>query len=287
VISHTSVQRYKESKQSLPEIARELGVDAVIEGTVMRSGDRVRITAQLIDARTDQHLWAEAYERDFRDILDLQSEVAQQIADQVGVNLTVVDRANLARTTVVNPVAYEAFLRGRFYEDKLNCTGFRQGLQYYERAIVEDPTFTRAYVGASDVYYNLGDWGCMPQAEAFTKSRAAAMKAIELDPNSASARAHLADLDFTAEWNWPKAGQEYLQAISLDPNDAGIHSSYAVFLVAMGKRDQAIAELKKAHSIDPVSEITNMLSTYVLYLAHQYDQALDQGAHLRTKKDAR
>lgn len=277
VISHTSVQRYKESKQSLPEIARELGVDAVIEGTVMRSGDRVRITAQLIDARTDQHLWAEAYERDFRDILDLQSEVAQQIADQVGVNLTVVDRANLARTTVVNPVAYEAFLRGRFYEDKLNCTGFRQGLQYYERAIVEDPTFTRAYVGASDVYYNLGDWGCMPQAEAFTKSRAAAMKAIELDPNSASARAHLADLDFTAEWNWPKAGQEYLQAISLDPNDAGIHSSYAVFLVAMGKRDQAIAELKKAHSIDPVSEITNMLSTYVLYLAHQYDQALDQG----------
>jgi TolB-like protein len=277
VISHTSVQRYKESKQSLPEIARELGVDAVIEGTVMRSENRVRITAQLIDARTDQHLWAEEYERDFHDILNLQSEVAQEIAGQVGVNLTVVERANLARTSLVNPAAHEDYLRGRFYEDKLSCTGFRQALEYYERAAVEDPTFTRAFVGASDVYYSLGDWGCMPQAEAFAKSRAAALKAIELDPTSASAYAQLADLDFTAEWNWPKAEQEYLQAISFDPSDAGIHSSYAIFLVAMGKPDQAISELKKTRQLDPVSEITNMISTYVLYFAHQYDQALDQG----------
>jgi TolB-like protein/DNA-binding winged helix-turn-helix (wHTH) protein/Tfp pilus assembly protein PilF len=277
VISHTSVQRYKESKQSLPEIARELGVDAVIEGTVMRSENRVRITAQLIDARTDQHLWAEAYERDFRDILNLQSEVAQEIAGQVGVNLTVVESANLARTSVVDPAAHEDYLRGRFYQDKLSCTGFQEARVYYERAALEDPTFVRAFIETSDVYYTLGDWGCMPQAEAFAKSRAAALKATALDPDSASAYAKLANLDFTAGWNWPKAGQEYLQAIHLDPNDAGVHSSYAIFLVAMGKPEEAIAELKKAQSLDPVSERTNMVSTYVLYFAHQYDQAVDQG----------
>jgi TolB-like protein/DNA-binding winged helix-turn-helix (wHTH) protein len=277
VISHTSVQRYKTSKQSLPEIARELGVDAVIEGTVMRSGDRVRITAQLIDARTDQHLWAEEYERAFRDILNLQSEVARQIANQVGVNLTVVERASLAHTPGVDPAAHEAYLRGRFYGDKLTCTGYRQAREYYEQAAAKDPTFGRAFVGISDVYYSLGDWGCSPQAEAFAKSRAAALKAIELDPTLASAYCQLADLDFTAEWNWPKAEQEYLQAIRLDPNDAENHSSYAIFLVAMGKPDQAIAELKKAQELDPVSELTNMLSTYVLYFAHHYDQAVDQG----------
>ena len=277
VISHTSVQRYKESKQSLPEIARELGVDAVIEGTVMRSGDRVRITAQLIDARTDQHLWAEEYERDFRDILNLQSEVARQIANQVGVNLTVVERASLAHAPGVDPAAHEAYLRGRFYGDKLTCTGYRQAREYYEQAASKDPTFARTFVGMSDVYYSLGDWGCSPQAEAFAKSRAAALKAIELDPTLASAYRQLADLDFTAEWNWPKADQEYVQAIRLDPNDAENHSSYAIFLVAMGKPEQAIAELKKAQELDPVSELTNMLSTYVLYFAHQYDQAVDQG----------
>jgi TolB-like protein/DNA-binding winged helix-turn-helix (wHTH) protein len=277
VISHTSVQRYKESKQSLPEIARELGVDAVIEGTVMRSENRVRITAQLIDARTDQHLWAEEYERDFRDILKLQSEVAQEIAGQVGVNLTVVERSNLARTSVVDPAAHEDYLRGRFYQDKLSCTGFREARVYYERAALEDPTFARTFVETSDVYYTLGDWGCMPQAEAFAKSRAAALKAIALDPDSASAYAKLAGLDFTAGWNWPKAEQEYSLAIRLDPNDAGVHSSYAIFLVAMGKPDEAIAELKKAQALDPVSERTNMVSTYVLYFAHQYDQAVDQG----------
>ena len=277
VISHTSVQRYKESKQSLPEIAQKLGVDVVIEGTVMRSENRVRITAQLIDARTDQHLWAEEYERDFRDILNLQSEVAQEIARQVGVNLTVVERANLARPSVVDPAAHEDYLRGHFYQDKLSCTGFQEARVFYERAALEDPTFARAFVETSDVYYTLGDWGCMPQAEAFAKSRAAALKALALDPDSASAYGKLAGLDFTAEWNWPKAEQEYLQAISLDPNDAEVHSSHAIFLVAMGKPQEAIAELKKAQSLDPVSERTNMVSTYVLYFAHQYDQAVDQG----------
>jgi len=277
VISHTSVQRYKATNLSLQKIAQELHVDAVIEGSVLRSGDRVRITAQLIDARTDQHLWAESYERDFRDILNLQGEVAQQISSQVGVKLSATDRERLSQTPRVDPAAHEAYLRGHFYWDKLNCTGFKQALEYYQQATAKDPTFARAFAGSAETYYNLGDWGCSPQEEAFSKSRAAASKALELDPASASARAQLAELDFNPEWNWPKAEQEYRQAIDLDPNDAGTHSSYAIFLVAMGRREQAIAEINRAREIDPVSETTNMLGTYVLYFAHQYDQAVDQG----------
>jgi TolB-like protein/DNA-binding winged helix-turn-helix (wHTH) protein/tetratricopeptide (TPR) repeat protein len=277
VISHTSVQRYNQSKLSLQEIAKELHADAVIEGTVMRSGDRVRITAQLIDARTDQHLWAEKYERDFRDILTLQSEVAEQIATQVGMNLTVGERARLARTPVVDPAAHEAYLRGRFFAYKLNCTGFKQSLQNYEQAEARDPAFVQAYVGIADSYFHLGDWGCSPQGDSFAKARVAALKALELDPAAAEAYAQLANLDFTAEWNWAKAEQEYTQALQLDPNDAEIHSAYAIFLAAMGRPAQALAEMKKAHDLDPVSEATNMLDTYVLYLTRQYDPAIEQG----------
>jgi len=277
VISHTSVQRYKGTKLSLQEIAQELHADAVIEGSVIRSGDRVRITAQLIDARTDQHLWAEKYDREFRDVLTMQSEVAQQIAAQIGVNLSVGERARLVRTPVVDPAAHEAYLRGRFYWDKLGCRGFKQALEYYQQAEAKDPTFTSALVGVSNTYYHLGDWGCSPQAEAFAKSRAAALKTIDLDPTVAAAHAQLANLDFTSEWNWPKAESEYAEALRLDPNDAETHSSYAIFLAAMGRRDQAIAEIEKAHEIDPVSEVTNMLETYVLYLAHYYDPAITQG----------
>ena len=134
VISHTSVQRYKETKKSLPEIAEELGVDAVVEGTVMRSGDRVRITAQLIDSHSDQHLWAESYERDFRDTLAMQSQVARQIAREIGINLTAGERAKLASNRTVDPVAYEAYLKGNFYWDRLNCEGFSKALEYFQQA---------------------------------------------------------------------------------------------------------------------------------------------------------
>ena len=277
VISHTSAQRYKQSKLSLREIARELHADAVIEGTVIRSGDRVRITAQLIDASTDQHMWAEKYDRDFRDILNLQSDVAQQIATQVGVNLTQSERARFVRNPAIDPEAYEAYLKGHFYQDKLHCSSFKQALAYYQQAVAKDPSFARAYAGVGDTYYNLGDWGCSPQAESFAKSGASATKALQLDPRLASAYAQLANLDFTAEWNWPKAEKEYQQALQLDPNDARSHSSYAIFLAAMGKPEQAIAEIKKAHELDPVSEITNMLGAYVFYLAHRYDEAVEQG----------
>jgi tetratricopeptide (TPR) repeat protein len=276
VISHTSVKRYKETKHLLPEIARELDVDAIVEGTVVRSGDRVRITAQLIDARTDRHLWADSYERDFRDILSLEAEVARQIATEVGIHLTDREQARLASNRAVDPAAHEAYLKGAFHWHQLTCAGYSKALEYFEESIGKDPTFAAAYSGAADAYFSLADWGCVPQEQAFPKSKAAALKAVELDPGSAQGHAVLADLAFYREWDWPKAEKEYKQAIDLDANDAEIHAAYAVFLTATDRQEQGLREMTQAQAADPLSELTNMMSTYLFYLDHQYDQAIAQ-----------
>ena len=275
LISHTSVERYKETKRPLPEIARELGVDAVVEGTVMRSGNRVRITAQLIDARSDQHLWAQSYERDLRDVLALQDEVAQRIATEIGINLTTGEQARLASPRVVDPAAHEAYLRGNFYWSRLNCDGSRKGLEYFQQAVAKDPHFAPAYVGVAQAYFTLGDWGCSPR-EVFAKSKSAALKATELDPGLGPAHAWLGILAFFYEWEWQNAEKELKQAIELDPSYVPAHLSYAVFLVTMARRDEGFAELKRARELDPTSELTNMMSVHVLYLARQYDQAIEQ-----------
>lgn len=276
VISHTSVNRYKDTKQSLREIGKELGVDAVIEGTIMRSGNRVRITAQLIDARTDQHLWAESYERDLKDILALQSEVAEQIASKVGISLTAAEQTRLEGTRPLNPAAHELYLRGNVYSNLLNCTGWAKGLDYYQQAITKDPNYTLAHLGASDSYFHLADSACWPQTDTFAKSRSAALKALELDTSLGKIHTLLGNLAFYHDWDWPKAEKEYAHAIELDPNDAGAHAAYAVFLVAMNRQKEGLAQIQLAHQLDPVSEHTNMIHSYVLYLAHQYDQSIEQ-----------
>ena len=276
VISHTSVERYKETKRPLPEIAGELGVDAIVEGTVMRSGDRVRITAQLIDARSDRHLWAESYERDLRDVLALQDEVARRIAAEIGTSLAG-DQARLTNTRVVDPAAHEAYLRGNFYWNRLNCDGFNKALDNFQQAVTLDPSFAQAYVGLAQSYFTLTDWGCGPQAaEVIPKSKAALLKAIELEPNIAAGHAWLGKLIFFYEWDWPKAEREFKQAKDLDSNYVATHLAYAVFLVAMGRQDQGFAEMRMAHQLDPTSELTNVINIYVLYLTHQYDQAIEQ-----------
>lgn len=276
VTSHTSVLRYKDSNRPLPEIARELGVDALIEGSVMRSGDRVRITAQLIDARTDQHIWAESYERDFRDVLTLQNDVAQQIATKVGVNLTTREQARLANNRGVDPVAHEAYLKGNFYWNRLTCAGLEKGLESFQLAITRDPNFARAYLGVADTYFTLLDWGCWPpKDDTFAKIQGALRKALELDPDLATAHLLLAKIAFRHDFDWPKAEREYVQTVALDPNVG--HDEYAIFLVSMGRQEQGLAEIRKALELDPTSEVTNMVATYVFYLAHQFDQAIAQG----------
>jgi len=276
VTSHTSVRRYRDPKRPLPEIARELGVDAVIEGTVMRSGNHVRITVQLIDARSDRHVWAESYDSDVRDILSLQAELAQKIATEVGIHLTASEQARLASNRMVDPAAHEAYLKGAFYWNRLNCAGFRQGLEYYQEAVSKDPRYALAWAGVGDSYFILADWGCMPQQEAFAKSKSAALKAVELDPGSSETHTNLGELAFYYEWDWARADREYNQAIALDTNDASAHAAYAIYLTAMGRPEQGLAEIKKAEQLDPVSEITNITFVYVDYLAHQYDQAVAQ-----------
>jgi len=276
VISHTSVQRYKETKRPLPEIARELSVDAVVEGTVMRSGDRVRITAQLIDARSDRHLWAESYERDLREVLALQDEVAQRIATQIGINLTAGDQTRMVGTRVVDSAAHEAYLKGNFYWNRSNCEGSKRALEYFQQAVAKDPNFALAFLGLAQTYFTLGDWGCWPQHEAFAKSKPAALRAIELDHNLGAAHTWLGMLAFFYEWEWQNAENEFKRAIELDPNYSFAHLAYAVFLVTMGKPEQGFAEMRRAHELDPTSELTNMVSVHVFYLARQYDPAIEQ-----------
>jgi len=277
VISHTSVERYKNTKRPLPEIARELGVDAVVEGTVMRSGNRVRITAQLIDGRSDRHLWADSYERDVRDVFGLQDEVAQRIAREVGTSLTAGEQARPPSKRAVDPAAYEAYLKGNFYWNQLTCDGFNKGRESFQLAVAKDPNFAPAYVGLAESYFTLADWGCSQEAELVSKSRAAALKAIELDPNSGAAHAWLGKLAFFYEWNLPKAENELKRAIELDPHHLTSHVIYSVFLVTVGRREDGLAEMRRAKEIDPTSQITNVISIFVFYLARDYDQAIEQG----------
>ena len=276
VISHTSVDRYKQGNHTLPDIARELGVDAVVEGTVMRSGDRVRITAQLIEARSDQHLWAESYERDLKDVLSLQDEVAGQIAAQVGINVASGQPTRVASTRQVDPEAHEAYLKGNFYWSRSNCDGSRKGLSYYQQALAKDPTFAAAYVGLAQAYFTLGDLNCSPYEEAFSKSKVAALRALELDPAAGSAHTWLGTIAFFHDWNWNNAEREYRQAILLSPNYAPAHILYAVFLVSMARQEEGLAEMRKALELDPTAEFTNMVSVHILYLARQYDEAIEQ-----------
>ena len=276
VISHTSVDRYKHGNRTLPDIARDLGVDAVVEGTVMRSGDSVRITAQLIDAHSDRHLWAESYERELKDVLSLQDEVADQIAAQVGIKVAASQQTPVASTRQVDPEAHEAYLKGNFYWSRSNCDGSQKGLSYYQQAVAKDHTFAEAYVGLAQAYFTLGDWNCLPYEEAFSKSKAAALRALELEPTLGPAHTWLGTLAFFHEWNWHGAEREYIKAIQLNPNSAPAHMFYALFLVSMAKQGEGLAEMKKALELDPTAEFTNMTSVHILYLARQYDKAIEQ-----------
>ena len=183
---------------------------------------------------------------------------------------------HLVSARVVNPAAHEAYLKGNFYWGRSNCDGSKKGLEYYQEAVAKDSAFAPAYVGVSQAYFTLGDWGCWPPEEAFSKSKAAALRALELDERLGAAHAWLGTLAYFHEWDWDNADREYKQAIDLDPNYAHAHLSYAVFLVSMGKQEQGLAEMRKALELDPVAELTNMVSVHILYLARKYDNAIKQ-----------
>ncbi len=236
VISRTSVMVYKGARKPLPQIARELNVDAVVEGTVLRSGDQVRITAQLIDASTDKHLWSQSYEGELRDTLALQNRVARAIADQIRINLTPQEQAALKNVKVVNPEAYESYLKGRYFWNKRTADGLKVALAYFNQAIEEDPKYAQAYSGLADTYALLGDWqyAVMTPKEAFPKAKAAAIKALELDSTLGEAHNSLAFVLDGFDWDLDSGGKEFRRAIELNPGYATAHHWYAWHLSLLG-----------------------------------------------------
>ena len=278
VISRTSIMMYKGTRKPLPEIARELNVDAVVEGTVLRSGDRVRITAQLIQAPADQHLWAESYEGDLRDTLALQNKVARAIAEQIRIELTPHEQGVLKDARVVDPKAYEDYLQGRYFWNKRTTEGLKKAVDHFNQAIARDPNYAPAYSGLADTYALLGDWqyAVMTPKEALPQAKAAALKALALDSTLSEAHTSLA---FTLEgydWDLESAGREFRRAIELNPGYATAHHWYAWHLSLLGRYDEAIAEMRKAENLDPLSLIINADLAELLLLAHSYDQSIQQ-----------
>jgi TolB-like protein/DNA-binding winged helix-turn-helix (wHTH) protein/Tfp pilus assembly protein PilF len=278
VISRTSAMAYKRARKPLPQIARELNVDAVVEGTVLRSGNRVRITAQLIEASDDKHLWAKSYEGELRDTLALQNTVARAIADQVRISLTPHEQSILKTGRPVNPEAYEAYLRGRYFWNKRTGEGVKKAIEYFDEAIQRDPGYGQAYAGLADSYALLGnsDFAVLSPRDAYPKAKAAATRALELDSSLGEAHTSLAFCLGVFEWNWDAAEKEYLRAIALNPGYATAHQWYALHLSVLGRFDEAVAELRKAVSLDPLSLIISADLADVLFAAHRYDESMQQ-----------
>jgi len=252
-------------------------VDAVVEGSVMRSGNRVRISTRLIDARSDRNLWAESYESEVQDVLALQQEAAGRVAAEVGVDFSAADRVALENKRVVNPQAHEAYLRGLFYWNQFSCDSFEKSLAYFRQSQAKDPNFPPVYVGIAQAYSTLYNFDCLPQEETLPKARDAALKALELDPTSGAAHMYLGKYALNYEFDWEKAEAEFRQGIALDPNNGPSRTVYASFLLAMGRRQEAFTEMKEALELDPTSLATNVSAAYFYYLARDYDHAIKVG----------
>jgi len=276
VISRTSVMQFKDTKKPLPQIAKELNVQAVVEGSVVRSGDRLRITVQLVQASPEKHLWADSYERYLNDVLTLQDQVARDIATKIRGRLTPQDQAHLANARPVDPETYEDYLKGRYYYEKLSVPGFQEGLRYYRRAVTRDPNYAPAFVGLAASYKDLGVWGELLPREAASKSKLAVEKALSLDDALGEGHATLGHIHFLWDWEWASAEREYKRALELDPPSSLTRIQFAIYLSAMGRHSEALQEMKDAHAIDPVSHPSNGLLGAVYYWAHRFDDAIGQ-----------
>ncbi len=276
VISRTSVMRYKGTKRSLPEIARELNVDAIVEGTVQRSGNHVRITVNLLHAPTDRHLWAESYERDLQDVLVLQGEVARSIAGKIRTKLMPQEQIRLASTRPVDPEAYQDYLKGKYYTSKWTEEGFQKAVVSFRQAIDLDPTYAPAYEGLAGVYTWEAAWGLQSSADAYPLAKAAALKALELDEALADAHAALGQIKFVSDWDWFGAEHELKRATILNPNSSNAHFYYGWFLTAMGRSNEAVTETRKALELDPLTPSTNLQLGWVLYYARRHDESVAQ-----------
>jgi serine/threonine protein kinase/TolB-like protein/Flp pilus assembly protein TadD len=275
VISRTSVMRYKGTQKLLPEIAGELHVDAVVEGSIQRSENKVRITAQLIRAATDQHLWADSYQRDLQDILALQDEVAHAITLQVEGRLSQKNEARRGSFRPINPEAYEAYLKGRYFWNKRDRNSLEKSLGYFNEAIAKDPNYALAYAGLADVYVVLDpDWG-IASKEVNEKAKAAAQKALTIDDSLVEAHTSLATI-YHNEWNWQGAEREFKRAIELNPSYATAHHWYSIYLATAARFDESVKEATKAVELDPLSLIISASLGNRLNEARRYEDAANQ-----------
>jgi TolB-like protein/Tfp pilus assembly protein PilF len=275
VISRTSVLRYKKTRKSAREIAKELGVDAVVEGTAIRSGDRVRVTAQLIATATDEHLWAREYEREARDVLTLQRELAAAIAEAVEVKLQPREQSRLAATAAVDPDAYEAYLKGRFYWATRSAEGKLKAERFFQDAIAKDPTYAPAYSGLSDTYRQFGIRGLRPR-EYMPKAEAAARQALALDDSLPEAHASLAGVLYRYEWDWDGAEREFRTSLDLDPGAAETHRAYGVFLMALRRDPEALVQMRRAWELSPLSPVINIELALALARNRRHAEAVQR-----------
>ena len=278
VISRSTAMAYKSTHKPLLQIANELNVDAVVEGTVMRAGNRVRITAELVQVSTDQHLWADTYESPIGDVLALQNRVSSAIAGQIRINLTKEDRARLAKQPAVSPEAYEDYLKGRYYWNKRSGEGFNRAIGYFEEATRKDPQYALAYAGLADCYGIIGAtiYGSVPAADAAPKAKAAAIRALEIDPSLAEAETSLATAKFNYDWDWAGAAEGFKRAIQMDPGYATAFQRYSLYSISLGRFSDSFEQIKKARDLDPLSISINASFGWRLYLAREYDRAIAQ-----------
>jgi TolB-like protein/Tfp pilus assembly protein PilF len=276
VVARTSAFSFKDKNEDIREIGRKLGVETLLEGSVRKAGDRLRITAQLIKASDGYHLWSERYDRDMEDVFTIQDEITLAIVDKLKVTLLGEEKDALVKRYTEDVEAYNLYLKGRFFWNKRTETGYLKGLEYFRQATDQDPSYALAYAGIADCYDLLGWYGYLSPQEAFPRARQAAQKAQELDDALAEAHASLGWISANYDWDWASAEKQYSRALELNANYATAHQWYAEFLTYMGRHDDSIAEAKRALELDPLSLIINNDLGQVYYFAHRYDEAIYQ-----------
>jgi TolB-like protein/Tfp pilus assembly protein PilF len=276
VVSRTSSMHFKETQLSVPEICKQLQVDAIMEGSVIREGNHIRVHAQLIRGASDEHFWSETYDRDVKDLLALQADVAQSIAQKVEVTVTGEEQARLTSARPVPPDVYESYLRGRFALDKGNSkTDFEQSIDYFEKAIQKDPTFAPAYVGLANAYFGMSTvFIGVPPETSRPKAMNAVRKALELDPNSVEAHVLLAEM-LRLQWKWDEAESEYQRALELNPSDGAAHLGLAHWLLSHGRIDEALAQANRARELDPLAVPGDDIG-WILFCAHRFGGSIDE-----------
>jgi TolB-like protein/Tfp pilus assembly protein PilF len=273
VISHTSAAQYKNTKKSLPEIARELNVDAVVEGAVERAGDKVAITVQLVNASSDRHLWANSYERDLRDVLALQREVTHTIVNEIQAKLTRSEQAHLASAEPVESRPFDEYLRGRFSLEKGDLN---KSVAHFQEAINEEPNYALAYAGLANAYISMGQpwFADVSPSEVLPLAKAAARRALELDDSIGATHLAMARVIQLYDWHWPAVEKEYRRSIDLNPNDAYAHAAFGEYLQETGRNEEALAESQRAAALDPLNPGQWVNVGDVFYTSRQYDEAI-------------